>query len=206
MGFLTRNKSSLFLACALCSFSSAGFAAESAGVNMDDAVMVGKQQLYLNGLGVRHKMIFKVYVAGLYLTGKKTSVPEVLAAIGPKRVRIVMLRDVSNEEFGRGFLAGIRQNSDRAELMKITGPLMKFGELFASVPELKKGDVLTTDWLPGVGTQMQLNGKNIGDIIPDESFYHALLKIWLGEKPLDNALKHLLLGATATESARTNSR
>ena len=206
MHFLPRIKSSLFLAVALSCFSSLSFAAESAGISMDETVVVGKQQLHLNGLGVRYKLVFKVYVAGLYLTGKKTSMAEVLAAAGPKRVSIVMLRDVSNDEFGRGFMAGIRQNSDRAELMKITGPLIKFGELFASVPELKKGDVLTTDWLPGVGTQMQLNGKNIGDIIPDESFYHALLKIWLGEKPLDNALKHLLLGATATESARTNSR
>ena len=33
--------------------------------------------------------------------------------------------------------------------------VLKFGELFASVPELKKGDVLATDWLPGIGTQMQ---------------------------------------------------
>lgn len=206
MHSFARIKSSLFLACALSSFASVSLAAESAGVGMDDAVTVGRQQLHLNGLGVRHKAIFKVYVAGLYLSGKKTSVPEVLAAAGPKRVRIVMLRDVGNEEFGRGFLAGIRQNSDRAELMKITGPLLKFGELFASVPELKKGDVLTTDWLPGIGTQMRLNGKNIADIIPDENFYHALLKIWLGEKPLDHALKRLLLGDAPPENTRSNSR
>lgn len=205
MRLFSRIKFSWCLAGVISCFASVGLAAESAGVTMDDTATVGRQQLHLNGMGVRHKAIFKVYVAGLYLAAQKSSAPEVLAASGPKRVRIVMLRDVGNEEFGRGFMAGIQQNADRAELMKITGPLLKFGELFASVPELKKGDVLTTDWLPGIGTQMQLNGKNIADIIPEETFYNALLKIWLGERPLDNTLKRLLLGEAPAPAGNVHS-
>jgi len=36
------------------------------------------------------------------------------------------------------------------------------------------------------------------------NFYHALLNIWLGDKPLDPALKRLLLGDAPPENVRSN--
>jgi len=54
--------------------------------------------------------------------------------------------------------------------------------------------VLHIDWIPGSGTQCELNGKKIGEMVPDLNYYNAVLKIWLGEKPADSALKPLLLG------------
>ena len=30
--------------------------------------------------------------------------------------------------------------------------------------------------------------------IPDEAFYHAILRIWLGDDPTDAALKRAMLG------------
>ncbi|HEY8607481.1 MAG TPA: chalcone isomerase family protein [Noviherbaspirillum sp.] len=181
-------------------------AAEVAGVKLDDSVRVANQELRLNGAGIRYKAIFKVYVAGLYLAEKKTTVPAVLSAPGAKRVTIVMLRDVSNEEFGRGFMSGITQNSDRADTVKLVAQLQKFGEIFASIPELKKGDVLTTDWVPGSGTVIHLNGKRVADVLPDAAFYNAILKIWLGEKPVDSKLKPAMLGEPVEDArARNNS-
>lgn len=199
MNFGIRFIRSLSILCALAALaalsaaSSAG-AAEISGVKLDETIRLANQDLKLNGAGIRYKAIFKVYVAGLYLTEKKTTVPDVLAAPGARRVAIVMLRDVSNEEFGRGFMSGIRQNTDRAETSKLIMQLQKFGEIFASIPELKKGDVLTTDWIPGAGTVVHLNGKRVSDPIPDVAFYNAILRIWLGEKPVDDHLRLLLLG------------
>lgn len=51
------------------------------------------------------------------------------------------------------------------------------------------------DWLPGEGTQCYLNGKKIGGVIPELAFYNAVLRIWIGDKPADYALKAALLGA-----------
>jgi hypothetical protein len=65
--------------------------------------------------------------------------------------------------------------------------------MFAAFPGLKKGDVLTVDWT-GNGTQCALNGKPIGPLLPDLAFYNAILRIWLGDKPVDSALKPALLG------------
>ena len=71
-----------------------------------------------------------------------------------------------------------------------------FGEMFGAIPGLKKGDVLIVDWIPGVGTQCQLNGKKIGETVPDLAFYNAILRIWIGDNPADSSLKPKLLGAS----------
>jgi hypothetical protein len=177
----------------LASFSIAS-AMEVAGVKLDDSASVANQELKLNGAGIRYKFIIKVYVAGLYLPEKKSTPTDVIALPGAKRVTLVLLRDLDSETLGNAFMEGIRKNTDIAERAKIINQMLAFGHLFAEFPELKKGDVLAVDWLPGVGTQCQLNGKKIGDLMPDVAFYNALLKIWLGPNPADSKLKPALLG------------
>jgi hypothetical protein len=170
------------------------FATEVAGVKFDESVTVNGAPLKLVGAGLRTKVVFKVYALGLYLTEKKNSVADILAAPGPRRVQIVVLRELTSEEFGNAFMHGLNANSDQAERSKLVTQTKQFGEMFASIPGLKKGDMLTVDWLPGSGTQCMLNGKNVGGVLQDQAFYNALLKIWLGDKPVDSTLKAQLLG------------
>jgi len=205
LGFrINRALTCASILAALVAAPCASAAVDVAGIKFEDTAKVGNQDLKLNGAGVRYKAIFKVYAAGLYLSEKKTTVPDILAAPGAKRLQLVMLRDVGNEEFGRSFMEGIQKNSEKAERAKLINQLLKFGELFASIPEIKKGDVLTTDWIPGSGTVLQLNGKKISDVIPDQLFYTVFLKIWLGEKPPDAKLKRLLTGEKQDEPAKSN--
>ena len=172
----------------------ASAAVEVAGVKFDDSVTVAGKELKLNGAGLRTKVIFKVYAAGLYLAEKKTTVADVLAATGPRRVSITMLREVSSDEFGKSFMEGMSSNTDKTERTRILSQTMKFGEVFAQIQTLKKGDQMLLDWLPGEGTQCYLNGKKLGDSMPDVAFYNAVLRIWLGDKPVDSSLKPALLG------------
>ncbi|MYM29275.1 Chalcone isomerase-like [Duganella sacchari] len=169
-------------------------AVEVAGAKFDDTITLAGQQLKLNGAGLRTKVIFKVYAAGLYLTDKKTTVPEVLAVPGPRRVAITMLREVSSDDFGKAFMDGLNANTSKEELSKILPQIKKFGEVFAQTPALKKGDQLSLDWTPNEGTQCYLNGKKLGELMPDQAFYNAVLRIWLGDKPVDSSLKPALLG------------
>jgi len=182
------------LASALMAFAvtSAG-AAEISGVKYDDAMKVSGKELKLNGLGVRTKFVLKVYAAGLYLQEKQSTVEGVLKVEGPRRMRLVMMRDVTSDSFGEAFMAGLNDNVSTAEKSKIISQISKFGEMFALLPGLKSGDVLDLDWLPGVGMQNFLNGKPIGEVTQDLAFYNAVLKIWLGEKPVDRSLKPKLL-------------
>lgn len=169
-------------------------AAEVEGVKLDDAAKVAGKDLKLNGAGVRTRFGFKVYVLGLYLPQKKTTTADVLASEGPRRFTIVTMRDISGEDFGEAFMTGINKNTDKAEKSKLVSQMTRFGEIFATQGQLKKGDVLISDWVPGTGMVMTLNGKSLSEPIPDVAFYNAVLKIWLGDKPADSSLKTALLG------------
>lgn len=178
-----------------CAVMHGAAAVEVSGVRFDDTAKVAGKDLVLNGAGLRTKVIFKVYAAGLYLGEKKSNVAEILKQEGPRRMTIVMLRDVSSDDFGEAFMKGINENIDAGEKAKYAGQIAKFGELFGGIPGVKKGDVLHLDLIPGAGTQAELNGKKVGETIADPGFYNAVLRIWLGDKPVDNSLKPALLGA-----------
>jgi Chalcone isomerase-like len=168
-------------------------AAEVSGVKFDDSATVAGKSLVLNGLGVRYKVV-KVYALGLYLSEKKNHTADVLALTTPKRFRIVTLRDITSDELGQAFLTGINKNLSKDEKGKFVNQLVKFGELFNEIEGGKKGDIIVGDFVPGTGTVITMNGKQLGQPLPDPAFFNAILRIWIGDNPADPTLKPLLLG------------
>lgn len=173
---------------------SAAQAVEVQGAKIEDTATVAGKTLVLNGAGARIKAVFKIYAIGLYLTEKKTNAADVLALNGPKRFKIVFLRDLTSEEFGSAFLAGINKNLEKDEKTKYVNQITKFGDLFTEFEGVKKGEVIIGDYNPAVGTTITLNGKQLGSALPDIGFYNAILRIWIGANPADNLLKPALLG------------
>lgn len=169
-------------------------AVEVQGAKLEDTATVAGKTLVLNGAGARIKAVFKIYAIGLYLTEKKNNTADVLALSGPKRFKIVFLRDLTSEEFGSAFLAGINKNLEKDEKTKYVNQITKFGDLFTEFEGVKKGEVIIGDYNPAVGTTITLNGKQLGSALPDVGFYNAILRIWLGANPADNLLKPALLG------------
>src|SRR6267142_6076909 len=92
----------------------AASAAEVAGVKLDDKTQVQSKELVLNGAGLRKRVVFNVYVIGLYLPEKKTDAAAVLQLAGPKRVAIHMLRNVGAEQFSEALAEGVRANHSEA--------------------------------------------------------------------------------------------
>jgi len=172
----------------------AAAAVDVGGYKFDDTNKVAGKDLKLNGASMRTKFVIKVYAAGLYLPEKSKAVADILRQDGPRRVTLQMARDVSSEDFGKAFMDGLNDNVDKAEKQKIVAQIGKFGEMFAGVDGLRKGDVLHIDWIPGSGTVCELNGRKLIENVPDVAFYNALLRIWLGDKPVDRSLKPALLG------------
>lgn len=167
------------------------------GVRYEAQQPLAGQPLLLNGAGIRYKAVFKVYTAGLYL-GAKAATPEaVLAAPGPKRLHIVMLREIDATELGRLFTRGMEDNATRAEWTRSIGGTLRMAELFAQKKRLGRGEHFSVDWLPGRGTVVSINGRPQGEPIAEPEFFAALMKIWLGPKPADAALKEALLGRAA---------
>src|SRR3954471_15858655 len=83
------------------------WAAEVAGVNIDEKGRVGNTELSLTGAGVRKRLFFQVYAIGLYLQDRKA---DPISQPGPKRVQIHMLRDVGADTFNEALVEGIKAN------------------------------------------------------------------------------------------------
>ncbi len=150
-------------------------------------------ELSLNGTGVRKRVFFEVYSIGLYLPKKTSSAEEAISAPGPKRVEIRMLRDVSAEQFSDALAEGIRANHSAAEAKALEPKVKQLAATMAEMKEAKKGMLISLDW-NGKATQLRVDGKPAGAPIEGEDFYRALLRIWLGEKPVQDDLKKALLG------------
>jgi hypothetical protein len=167
---------------------------ELAGVRYEPLLTLAGAALQLNGAGIRYKAIFKVYTAGLYL-GQKVGTPEaVLEAPGPKRLQVVMLREIDANELGRLFTRGMEDNAPRDELLAAIPGTIRLGEIFAAKKRLLPGEQFSVDWLPGTGTVVRVNGKPVGEPIREPEFFTSLLRIWLGPSPADRLLKDALLG------------
>lgn len=167
---------------------------EVAGVKYEPTADVGGSKLQLNGAGVRYKAIFKVYTAGLYLSSKSATTEAVISAPGAKRIHVVMLREIDSNELGKLFTKGVEQNAPRDEFAKSIPGLLRFSEVFASRKSLSTGDNFTVDYVPGVGSVLQVNGKTQGEPVKEPEFFSALMRIWLGKSPADDQLKDALLG------------
>ena len=166
-------------------------AAEVAGIKIPDE----DQRLILNGAGLRKRAFFQVYVIGLYLPEKKAVAADAIGAPGAKRVAIHMLRDVGAEQFSDAILDGMKDNHSEADMKALEPRAKQLAANLAEMKEAKKGMRITLDWLPGEGTQATVEGKPAGAPIAGEDFYRGLLRIWLGEKPVQDDLKKALLGS-----------
>jgi Chalcone isomerase-like len=178
----------LMLACA------SAYAAEVAGVKIDETARVAGTDLKLNGAGLRSKAIFKVYAMGLYLQDKQATPAAILAAPGPKRAHLHMLRDVDADDFSEALNEGVKDNHTEAELRSLAPRLAILTALMNEIKEAKTGLAIDLDWLPGAGTQVTIGGQARGKPIPGEDFYRALLRVWVGDNPVSSDLKKSLLG------------
>ncbi len=167
------------------------WAADVAGVRIDDKARVGDTEVSLTGAGLRKRLFFQVYAIGLYVRDPKA---DLIAQAGPKRVAIHMLRDVGADQFTEALTEGIKSNHTEAELAALEPRVQQLAAIMAEVGEAKKGMAIALDWT-GAETRLLVGGKPVGKPIAGEDFYRALLRIWLGEKPVQDDLKKALAGA-----------
>ncbi|MFN3493438.1 MAG: chalcone isomerase family protein [Hydrogenophaga sp.] len=164
------------------------------GVKLEDRTTVAGSELKLNGAGTRFKAVFKVYTAGLYLSEKATTPEAVLAAQGPKRLSMTMLREIDSAELGKLFSRGMEDNMDRTAFSKLIPGVLRMSQVFSDHKRLNAGDTVMIDWVPGTGTVLTVKGKVEGEPFKEPEFFNALMRIWLGSKPADWQLKDALLG------------
>lgn len=172
-------------------------ALEIEGVRIAEQVEFGRSgpALVLNGAGVRHKLAFlKVYIGALYLTAKKKNAEEVLADPGPKRVSMhILVEELTAKELIASLNNALAANHIAAELALIESRIQTLNRMMSSVGAIGKGGVVLIDYVPAVGTRVTINGDE-KITIPGEDFFRALLRIWIGAKPVDGRLRDAMLG------------
>lgn len=185
----------IFYACLLSALLSIppAWSRDVSGFDIPEQITLpGNSKLILNGVGIRSKFFFKIYVGALYLPDRQTTSGAILEHSGPKRVSMFILYDeISTQKLADGWREGFENNLSSEEYAKLKQQLETFSALF---PTVRQQDVIHLDYLPGTGTQVIINSKLRGTIT-GEDFNRALLKVWLGDEPADEELKEAMLGS-----------
>lgn len=165
--------------------------AEVGGVRVDDKTSIAGQELMLNGAGIRTRLVFKVYVAALYLPRRASELPAVLAQ-APRRIQLTMLRELSADQFVDALNEGLEANNSPTELAAVKAQTDQLLGIMKAFKEVKEKDVIALDFVDGA-TRISWNGDTKGSI-SGAAFNQALTRIWLGDKPAQPDLKQALLG------------
>jgi Chalcone isomerase-like len=184
------------LSLVLASLSAPALAAvDIKGARFDDTYQLGNQSLSLNGAGTRVKVIIDVYAAGLYVPQRGRDAGNLLAQNGPKSLQIVLLRELTGEDFADAMVKGFVKNNGSADQARFQPKIDEIRNLMMSFGKVRKGAVIHIDFTPSAGTSVTIDGVRKGPEIAGDEFFTALLRIWLGNAPVDADLKASLLGA-----------
>jgi hypothetical protein len=164
-------------------------AREEYGVRMPDAVKVDGKELKLNGIGLRKKLVFKVYVAGFYVETPSKSAAELISSEQAKRMTLFMLRDLGKDKIVEALREGFEKNA-KGQMPALKDRLERLTALLPE--EAKKGSTIVITYLPGTGTVLSRPGDRA--VIEGKDFADALFSVWLGREPVDEDLKKGLLG------------
>jgi hypothetical protein len=161
----------------LAAATSAG-AATLAGVTLEDHITVNNQQLLLNGMGLRKKFVIKVYVGGLYLPAKQSNAATVIATDASRRMVMHFLFSVSKNQMADAWEEGLEDNTPNASPEVKTA----FKTLQSWMEDVPKGNRIVLTYVPGIGTTVEINGKNKGTL-GGKATSDAILNTWIGPDP-----------------------
>ena len=111
----------------------------------------------------------------------------------PKRIEMVLKRDVSKEKMINALKEGIEANTSKDEFTKLGSDISRFASIFQDKDFDEKNKVII-DYYPEKGVSMTVNGNPRG-VISTPLFSSALFKVWFGEEPADKDLKKAILNS-----------
>ncbi len=161
-------------------------------VTLPATLNYAEKDLTLNGGGIRTKLIFKLYTAGLYMDAKSSDAKAIINSDKTMAIRMVITSNKINsnnmsEAIEEGFSKST--NGNNAVIQNKIDELIK---TFSADP-IKVGNIFDLVYVPGTGVQSYKNGE-LKTTIKGLEFKKALYGIWLSENPVGSELKKGLLG------------
>ena len=184
------KRSALFAVAFGLSLAATASAGEFAGVKMPDAITAEGKTLKLNGMGLRKKVVFKVYVAGLYVESPSKDSAAIIAADEVKRMQLSVLRGLSTSQVAEAIEEGFEKGATKGQMAALKARLEK---LRTMIPNVVEGDQIVFTYVPGKGTVVSAKGPDKG-VIEGKDFADALFSVWIGPTPVQEDLKKHLLG------------
>ena len=169
-------------------------ALDISGINFAEHAPLAGSDLVLNGAGLRIKLFFKIYAIGLYLPQKADNAEAILNTKGPRRIQIITLRDLSGEQLTDALLDALTTNHSEAEMNKLAARVAQFRSTMLAIAKVPEKTVIRLDYLPPSGTRLTVGTEQKGADIAGQDFYQALLRIWLGNAPVQADIKGKLSG------------
>ena len=117
-----------------------------------------------------------------------------------KRLELSYFWRIDGKDIGKAGDRILAQNVAPETLVQLRPRLDRINALYDSV---EPGDRYALTYVPGLGTELALNGQSKG-VIPGADFAAAYFRIWLGERPIDTALRDRLLACGNPSVAREN--
>lgn len=168
-------------------------AKELAGITLEDEITVANNQtLQLNGMGLREKLWFDIYVGSIYVPKKSNLVVDILSQSGAMRLQMDFIyKKVESVKLIKAWKEGFEKNQSKERLTNLQDRIDTFYGYFTE--DAIKDDRYVYDYIPDQGTTITKNDTVLG-IIEGEDFRNALIEIWLGNYPADKSLKKGMLG------------
>lgn len=154
-------------------------------------VQVGDRTARLNGTGLCEWGFFAIdlYYAALYLEKPSSDPRVVIDSKQAKRVHLRFVRALTRSQLQQAYTAAVRVNAGK-DLPRYQARL---AQLTAAMEDVRDGDSLIFDHLPGRGIEVRIKQK-LKCLIKGDDFARLFFTLYFGPKPPDTNLKRGMLG------------
>ena len=158
------------------------------GAVFEKAVFINGNRLTLRGASLlRYLVVIKAYAGAFYL---EAGLPPDRALDDVARQLVLhYFHAIPADGFARATAAMIEKNVSAEQFARMAPGIDRMNALYRDVAP---GDRYTATYLPGVGTELALNGQSLGTV-PGADFSRAFFSIWIGDHPIDKGFRNDLL-------------
>ena len=161
----------------VCLFAVPIIAGTLASITLPDGLDVDGQKLVLNGMALRKKVVFKVYVAGLYLPAKEKNSEKILAANGTRCTVMHFMRSADAGAISEAWFEGLQAN---AQPFPGAEKAVRYpGDADGGCQGRRQARFHLS---AREGPRSKSQGQGQG-LLPGKAFANALFACWIGKKP-----------------------
>ena len=96
-------------------------------------------------------------------------------------------------DFVEALKDGLQDNSSERQRKSLEKEISTLVTVMEKIGDVKENDRVDFDYSEKQGVRVLLNNRMIGEKIGGQDLYNAVLRIWIGEKSIDDNLKKSLL-------------